>query len=208
MASLASPEADEKQWTVVTRWCAGGTVALVRLHTLVGGVVVVLAVAGAGCSSKPDAQPAAHEQSGIPTTTESARQVTPLDVCQQQCSVPAGQHVLPQFTILPGLRFTLNDHWGATENDQTEIHFVPPTSHDDAVFLWRDIRAVKSTGPGAGTRILRDVGASASALVDWITSNRDFDVIGSPHRVTLGRGIKATELTVQVSHTARFGHPG
>jgi len=130
-----------------------------------------------------------------------------LAVCQQQCHVPAGRQVLPRFTVLPGLRFTLTDGWAATENDQTEIHFVPPNNPSDAVFVWRDIRAVKSTGPGAGTRILNDVGASASALVEWITRNSDFDVIDSPHRITLGRGIETTALTVQVSHTARFGNP-
>jgi hypothetical protein len=116
--------------------------------------------------------------------------------------------VLPRATILPGLRFTLSNRWGATENDETEIHFVPPNSSDDAVFLWRDIRAVNSTGPDPGTRFLRDVGPSASALVGWITSNPDFEVIDPPRRLTLGRGIKATGLTVQVSHTAQFGDPG
>lgn len=179
-----------------------------RLQTLVAGVVIVVAVAGTGCSSKPKGQPSANKPSGSPTTTQSARQVTPLEVCRGESCSAAGTHVLPPGTILPGLRFTLNDGWGTDTNDLTELHFVPPNSTDDAVFVWRDIRAVKSTGPGVGVRMLRDVGPSASALVGWITSNRDFDVIDSPHRVNLGRGIEATELTVQVSHTARFGDPG
>jgi hypothetical protein len=120
----------------------------------------------------------------------------------------AGPHVLPADTILPGLAFTLTDGWAATWNDTTEIHFVPPNSSADAVFLWRDIRAVKSTGPGAGTQILRTVGASASALVHWITTNHDFQVLDPPHPIAVGQGLKATQLTVQVSQTARSTDPG
>jgi hypothetical protein len=134
--------------------------------------------------------------------------VTALDVCQDQCHVTAGPHVLPADTILPGLAFTLDHGWAATWNDTTEIHLVPPNSSADAVFLWRDIRAVKSTGPGAGTQILRDVGSSSAALVHWITSNPDFDVVDRPHPVTVGQGITATQVTVQVSHTARSTDPG
>jgi hypothetical protein len=122
--------------------------------------------------------------------------------------VSAGPHVLPAGTILPGLTFTVGDGWGATENDELEIHFIPPNNANDAVFLWRDIRAAKSTGTGAGTQILRNIGPSAAALVAWITSNRDFEVIDPPRRLALGRGITATGLTVQVSRTARYGDPG
>jgi hypothetical protein len=181
-----------------------------RWQMLVAGVSLVAAVAGTGCSSgsKPEAQPSAHETSDSPVATDSARQLTPLEVCLQRCIVRAGPHVLPLDTILPGLRFSLSDGWGATQNDETEIHFVPPNHPDDAVFLWRDIRAVNSTGPDPGTRFLRDVGPSPSALVCWITRNPDFDVIDPPRRLTLGRGIKATGLTVQVSRTARFGDSG
>jgi hypothetical protein len=172
-------------------------------------VVVLMVVAGAGCSSgaKPTALPAAGQTSSTPQSTASAGQETALDVCQDQCHVPAGRHVLPDYTILPGLAFTLDDGWGATENDATEIHLVPPNNPSDAVFLWRDIRAVKSTGAGAGTQLLPGVGPTPSALVSWITSNPDFDVINQPKPVTIGQGIPATQLTVQVSHTARFDNP-
>ena len=122
--------------------------------------------------------------------------------------MPAGQHVLPSGTVLPGLGFTLDEGWDATENDEIEIHFVPPNNPADAVFLWRDIRAVKSTGPKAGTQILGNVGPSAPALVSWITSNPDFHVTGRPLRVSIGQGIPATTLTVGVSSTARYGDPG
>jgi hypothetical protein len=131
-----------------------------------------------------------------------------LEVCSERCIVRAGPHVLPRNTILPGLRFNLGDGWGATQNDETEIHFVPPNNPDDAVFLWRNILAVNSTGPDPGTRFLLDVGPSASALVGWIVRNPDFDVIDPPRRLTLGRGIEVSGLTVQVSRTARFGDPG
>jgi hypothetical protein len=97
--------------------------------------------------------------------------VTELAVCQDECDVPPGAHVLPDYTNLPGLAFTLGDGWGATENDATEIHLVPPNNPSDAVFLWRDIRAVKSTGDGAGNQLLPGVGPSPAALVTWITKN-------------------------------------
>jgi hypothetical protein len=172
--------------------------------------VVVVAVAAAGCSSgaKPADPASATRTSSSPTPTTSTDQVTAFEVCQDQCHGVAGRHVLPEQTILPGLAFTLDDGWGATWNDETEIHLVPPTSNDDAVFLWRDIRAVKSTGPGAGTQILRTVGPSAAALVHWITSNPDFAVLDRPHPVTVGQGIKATQLTVQTSQTARSTDTG
>jgi len=73
------------------------------------------------------------------------------------------------------------------------------------VFFWIDMVAVKSTGPGHGTP-LTDVGTSPDALVGWLTSNPDIEIVTPPESATVG-GTPMTTLTAKASDTADYGEP-
>lgn len=130
-----------------------------------------------------------------------------LPACQEgaDCASDPGDYVLSQESVVPGLRLTLPGGWQVVENDGGELHLRPTAQPDDGLFIWRDVVAVKSTGAGHGTTVLRGVGASPAALVHWIRSNPDFQFVDPPHSTTVGRGIHGVVLTVTPSRTARYG---
>ena len=68
------------------------------------------------------------------------------------------------------------------------------------------MRAVKSTGPEHGTTVLKNVGATPSALVHWLTTNADFRVLAPPTRASISH-VPMTTLVIGVSSTARYGDP-
>ncbi len=64
---------------------------------------------------------------------------------------------------------------------------------------------MKSSGPGHGTTILKNVGTSPKAIMAWITGNPDFHIVAAPTPVTSVGGIEATRVVLVISHTARYG---
>ena len=53
-------------------------------------------------------------------------------------------------------------------------------------------------------QVLPGVGRTAAALLTWLTTMKDFAILAKPSDVTLGGGIKGTQLTLGVSNTADF----
>jgi hypothetical protein len=123
------------------------------------------------------------------------------------CSLLAGPYVsFGDQSFVAGLTFALPaPGWRSTELDRQEVNLIPPDRPNDRLFLWTDLVAVKSTGPGHGGTVLNTVGKTANALVAWLTSNPDFRVIASPAPATIGVGIMMTTLVVGVSSTAQYG---
>jgi hypothetical protein len=65
--------------------------------------------------------------------------------------------------------------------------------------------AGKSSGPGHGTTILKNVGTSPEAMMGWITGDPDFHILAGPTPVRSVGGIRATRVVLEVSKTARYG---
>jgi hypothetical protein len=149
---------------------------------------------GASSSSKPVLSPT---ESVLPSgCTDNA-----------PCTFAAGQYRIGDSGVIPGLQLTLPAGWSSVESDQGELNLVPPGQHDDRLFFWLGMVAVKSTGPGHGTTILKNVGKSPKALITWLTHNHDFLVIAPPSNATIA-GVPMQALTVGVSQSARYGDPG
>lgn len=126
---------------------------------------------------------------------------------EHPCHFPAGRYELALGEIIPGLRLTLPPNWSSQENDIAELNLVPPGHPDDGLFIWVDMVAVKSTGPGHGTTVLTDVGKTPRALTRWLTTNPDFNVVTRPRNRRLGN-IPMRTLSVNISPTANYGDPG
>ena len=98
--------------------------------------------------------------------------------------------------------------WSSTENTPGELNLVPPGQPDNALKFWLDMAAVKSSGPGHGTTILTNVGRTPSAVIAWLSHDRDFLIVSKPTPATIGQGIKMASLVVGVSRSANYGDPG
>jgi hypothetical protein len=109
--------------------------------------------------------------------------------------------------VLPGLGLRVPRGWHGVENDQGELHLTPPRDPNESVFVWRGNVAVRSTGTGHGT-VLPGVGRTAAALVQWLSTNHDLTIFRAAHRAQLARGWEATELSLEVSPSARYGDAG
>lgn len=130
------------------------------------------------------------------------------------CPLTGGTYRLAPLTVLPGLEMTVPSGWSGTalgwtarESSPGELALESPGQPDLTLAFWLDMVAVKSTGPGHGT-ILKNIGATPSALVSWLTSDPDFLIVSRPAPITIGHGIKMTSLVVGVSRTANYGDPG
>jgi len=144
-------------------------------------------------------------------TTQTRVHVRTLPGCSE--SAPChhfrkGRYRLGVGSVLPGLRLTLPRGWGSRENDQGELNLIPHGLPEASLFVWVDLVAVKSTGPGHGTTVLQNVGKTPAALVSWLTTNPDFLVVSPPRPTKIARRIHATTLTLGVSTSAEYGDPG
>jgi len=124
------------------------------------------------------------------------------------CHLRKGRYRLGPKSVLPGLRLTLPRGWSGTENWQGALHLIPAGHPNDALVVWTDLVAVKSTGPSHGTTVLTNVGTTATALLSWLTSNPDFMVVSTPTATKIAGRIPATTLTMGVSAAANYGDPG
>jgi hypothetical protein len=110
--------------------------------------------------------------------------------------------------VLPGLGVTAPSGWSTTENTPSELNLVPPRPPNVALKFWLDMVTVKSSGPGRGTTVLKNVGGTSDALIAWLTHDHDFFIVSKPARVVFGRGITMIAFTVGVSCCANYGDPG
>lgn len=165
-------------------------------------VLVLAACQGGGTGS---ASPAAS-RSGSPTHTARPAVGTLAAGCSP-CQLTAGTYRLGPGTLMPGLELTVPAGWSSNENTPGDLNLVPPGQPNEALTFSLDMTAVKSTGPGHGTSILKNVGTTPRALVAWLTHNPDFLIVSRPTSATVGQGIKMTSLVVGVSRSANYGDP-
>jgi hypothetical protein len=104
------------------------------------------------------------------------------------------------------MTLTLPAGWSSTEHDAGELNLVPPGQPDDRIFVWIDMVAVKSTGPGHGTTVLTKVERTPEGLIGWLTSNPDFTVVARPAATTFA-GNPMRTLTLVASRSAQYGEP-
>jgi len=154
-----------------------------------------------------------------PASTAASRAGSPAQMAQpaaptlaaacsgSPCPITAGTYRLGPGTVLPGLEVTVPAGWLSTENTPGELTLVPPGQPDNALKLWLDMVAVKSSGTGHGTTILKNVGTTPKALISWLTHDPDFLIVSKPAQATIG-GITMTSLVVGVSRSANYGDPG
>jgi hypothetical protein len=186
------------------RWFAPG-----RQHTVPAALLLMILLAACQGSGAGPASPSAS-QTGSPAHT--ARPAVPAlaSGCSSSspCLIAAGTYRLGPQTVLPGLEVTVPSGWSSTENTPGELTLVPPGQPDDTLKFWLDMVAVKSSGTGHGTTILKNVGRTPSALTAWLTHNPDFLIVSMPAPATIGQGITMTSLAVGVSRSANYGDPG
>jgi hypothetical protein len=107
--------------------------------------------------------------------------------------------------FFPGLTLTIPAGWSATEADSGEIALHPADRPEDAILLWKDLVAVVTNNrSGKVGQPLKGVGSTADALVKWLTSTSDFAILAKPKTVTVGDGVKGTQLTLTTSNSANF----
>jgi hypothetical protein len=125
-------------------------------------------------------------------------------------SIEAGDYVTDgDLGFYPGLKLSVPGGWKATEADSGEVSLHPDDRPDDSLLLWKDLVAVEPNNRGGNVgQPLTGVGRTERALVKWLTSTKDFEIVEKPRSMTLGHGIKGTQLTVTPSKTANFADPG
>jgi hypothetical protein len=159
-----------------------------------GGGSGTSSAAGASASSTP--RPSSASPAELPGgCTENA-----------PCRFDAGTYSLGMRSVLPGMTLTLPAGWSSLENDEGELSLVPPGQPDDRLFVWIDLVAVKSTGPGHGTTVLTKVKPTPEGLIGWLTSNPDFTIVAKPAATTIA-GNPMRTVMLAVSRSAQFGDP-
>jgi hypothetical protein len=183
---MAPQDANEHPGSRLTRW--------LWAWSLVLGLLLVACQAGGGSQST---NPSGATESVLPSgCAENA-----------PCTFAAGQYRIGGTGVIPGLQLTLPAGWSSVESNQGELNLVPPGQPDRRLFFWLGMVAVKSTGPGHGTTILKNVGKSPAGLITWLTHNHDFLVAAPPSNAMIG-GVPMQALTVGVSRSARYGDSG
>jgi hypothetical protein len=178
--------------------------APVRRHMV--PAVFLLMTLLAACQGS-GAGPASPSVSQTVSPAHTARPAVSALVAHQQIHA-AGTYRLDPGTVLPGLEVTVPSGWSSTENTRGDLLLVPPGQPDDTLSFWLDMVAVKSSGAGHGTTILKNVGRTPSALTAWLTHNPDFLIVSRPAPATIGHRITMTSLVVGVSRSANYGDPG
>jgi hypothetical protein len=118
-----------------------------------------------------------------------------------------GAYRLGSSGVLPGLQLAAPQGWAIAENTVADLNLAAP-HRNESLAVALDVRAVKSSGHGHGTTVLRNVGRSPRSLVTWLTSDRDFQIVSKPAATSIGNQINATTIAVGVSRTAKYGDPG
>jgi hypothetical protein len=193
---MALLDANKRPGSWLTRWLWPSPLVL--------GLLLAACQAGGG-SQSTNSPGASSSSKPISNATESTLPSGCTD--NAPCKFAAGQYRIGDSGVIPGLQLTLPAGWSSVESDQGELNLVPPGQPDERLFFWLDMVAVKSTGPGHGTTILKNVGKSPKALITWLTDNRDFLVTAPSSKATIG-GVPMQALTVGVSRSAQYGDPG
>lgn len=170
-------------------------------------VLTLLLAACQGSGVSPGPSPAAQSASSV-HATRSAITAPPFNCSgSDPCQIAAGTYQLGPGTLLPGLKVIVPARWAVTENTPGEFSLMPPGLPNDGMKFWLDMQAVKSSGPGHGTTLLKNVGTTPAALISWLTRDPDFLIVSKPAPATVGHGIAMMSLVVGVSRSAHYGDP-
>lgn len=179
------------------------------LAALAAAFVLMALLAACQAGAAGSGSPAASRPgSRSPTARPAARTLAAGCSGSSPCQLTPGTYRLGPRTLLPGLEAAVPAGWSSTENTPGELNLVPPGQPDNTLKFWLDMAAVKSSGPGHGTTILTNVGRTPSAVIAWLSHDRDFLIVSKPTPATIGQGIKMTSLVVGVSRSANYGDPG
>lgn len=123
--------------------------------------------------------------------------------------IAAGTYVTPADEgFFPGLQLTIPDGWLAQETDWGELKLIPADQGEEFLLLWKDlVPTITNNRDGKVGQPIHGADASADALVTWLTSSSDVEIIDGPTDVTVGDGIEGVELTLTTSDTANFDEP-
>jgi hypothetical protein len=173
-----------------------------------GALVAALSVAvTAGCTGTPVSPPSSASSSSAATSPSVP--LLPADCTDSvPCHIAAGSYVLGVEAVLPGLAVRLPAGWESPENNDAQLILIPADRPDDRVFIWQNVAAVKSTGPGHCLTVLTHVGRTPAALADWLIHDRDFSIMSGPDRQVIAHGLPTISLVVGVASGARYGDTG
>jgi hypothetical protein len=172
-------------------------------RSLLGLSITILAACGGGTPSSSSLAFTAPPSSASPSPSGPAELPTYHEGLPR--SIKPGTYLTAIDGFFPGLSLTIPAGWQATETDTGEIALHPANRPDDAILLWKDIAAVVTNNrSGTVGEVLDNVGRTADALLDWLTTTKDFAILAKPTGVTVGDSIKGTQLTLGVSNTANF----
>jgi len=123
--------------------------------------------------------------------------------------IPAGTYVTDmEEGFFPGLQLTIPDGWQAEETDWGELKMYPAGNPEHILLMWKDLSPVyPNNDDGNVGQVIHGADSSADALITWLTSTPDFEILEEPKEVTVGEDIQGTELTLTTSDTANFGDP-
>jgi hypothetical protein len=185
-----------------------------QLLTIALAVGVLAGCGGAGSTAPsavpPSAQPTVTIPAATPVTSPGASGTATLPLVHDGAGgpIPAGTYVTGREGFLPGLGITIPAGWTASETDDGEISLAPADRPDDKLLIWKDLAAVVTHNrDGTLGHVLPDVGRTEAALIEWLTTTKDFEILSAPKAQTVGDSIKGTELMAGVSSTADFGEP-
>jgi hypothetical protein len=171
-------------------------------------VCIALVLALAGCAGTAPPSRSATGTPGIPTPPQASRQAS-LVVCGfgQRCDAPSGTFVTDAGGFFPGLRITTPAGWFFSEQDSGELTLHPSDDPEKTVALFKDVRVVTTTREmGPYNEVVKEVGVTAEAFVNWFTKNEAFTVVDEPAAATIA-GTSGTVLTLAVSEAAKYGDP-
>ena len=179
----------------------------VALWAAAAGVGVLMSACQSGGGPGTSSPPGTSTSSAARPSSTSAPELPGGCSDSAPCRFDAGTYSLSMNSVLPGMTLTLPAGWSSIEHTAAELKLVPPGQPDHWLFIWIDMAAVKSTGPGHGTTVLTKVKPTPEGLIGWLTTNPDFTILEKPAATTIA-GTPMRTLSLVVSRSARYGDPG
>jgi hypothetical protein len=109
--------------------------------------------------------------------------------------LPAGVYTVRR--LIPGMRVTVPPGgWTSTEDSVGEFNLHPPGHPDASIFFWLDAHPTNCSD-----QLLPGTGTTPAAVIAWLRHNKNL-IISAPRARTIGEGITATTVDLNVAATA------